>query len=68
MRTKTVALFLHASRAGSEAVRAAELVDATVAGLTAAQRAELFEQEVGFAVERWRHREDHVAQIEAVLR
>lgn len=65
---EAVAPLLHASRAGSEAVRAAELVDATVAGLTAAQRAELFEQEVGFAVERWRHREDHIAQIEAVLR
>ena len=52
---------------GPEAVRAAELVDATLAGLSAARRDSLVAGGLGFAVERWQHRYDHIAQIEAVL-
>ncbi len=52
---------------GPEAVRAAELVDATLAGLSAARRDSLVAEGLGFAVERWQHRHDHIAQIEAVL-
>ncbi|MXY88834.1 MAG: hypothetical protein F4Y92_08245 [Dehalococcoidia bacterium] len=65
---EAVAPLLRGEAAGQEAVRAAMLVDATVAGLSEAQRMSLAEEGVGFAVQRWQHREDHIAQIEAVLR
>ena len=42
-------------------------VDATIAGLTDEQRAELIDAGFGYVVARWEHREDHIAQIEAVL-
>ena len=64
---ETVAPMLSAAATGPEAVRGAELVDATVAGLTDAQRDSLVAEGLGWAVERWRHREEHIAQIEAVL-
>ena len=64
---ETVAAMLSAEATGSEAVRGAELVDATVAGLTEAQCESLIADGLDWAVERWRHREDHIAQIEAVL-
>ena len=65
---EAVAPLLRGEAAGREAVRAAMLADATVAGLSEAQRASLAGEGVGFAVQRWQHREDHIAQIEAVLR
>lgn len=42
-------------------------VDATIAGLAAEQRATLVDAGFGYAIARWAHREDHIAQIEAVL-
>ena len=42
-------------------------VDATIAGLSADERAELADAGFGYVVARWAHREDHIAQIEAVL-
>ena len=42
-------------------------VDATIAGLSAEQRAALVDAGFGYVVARWAHREDHIAQIEAVL-
>lgn len=42
-------------------------VDATIAGLTAEQRAALVDAGFGYVIARWAHREDHIAQIEAVL-
>ena len=64
---EAVAPLFCASPAGREAVRAARLVDATVADLSADQRASLAENGLAFAVQRWPHRDEHVAQIEAVL-
>ena len=55
-------------RATAAAVEAlARQLDDTIAGLTAGQRAELVAAGSGYAVRRWAHREDHIAQIEAVL-
>ena len=64
---EALASIIRPDTVGPEAVRAAELVDATLAGLSAAQRDALVADGLGFAVERWRHRDDHIAQIEAVL-
>ena len=64
---EAVAPLFRASTAGREAVRAARLADAAVAALSAAQRASLARSGLSFAVQRWPHRDEHVAQIEAVL-
>ena len=64
---ETVAPMLSAGATGPEAVRGAALVDATVARLSDEQRAALVVEGLDWAIERWRHREDHIAQIEAVL-
>lgn len=53
--------------AGAVAVRAAERLDATLEALSGEQRERLRRAGVAYAIERWRHREDHIAQIEAVL-
>lgn len=53
--------------AGDMAVRAAEQLDATLEALTGDQLEALRQAGVAYAIERWRHREDHAAQIEAVL-
>lgn len=42
-------------------------VDATIAGLSAERRDQLVGAGFGYVVARWAHREDHIAQIEAVL-
>lgn len=42
-------------------------VDATIAGLSAEQRAQLVADGFGYVIGRWAHREDHIAQIEAAL-
>ena len=52
---------------GAVAVRAAEQLDATLESLTGDQLESLRRAGVAYAIERWRHREDHVAQIEEVL-
>ena len=51
----------------SVAVEAAGRLDATAMDLTAGQRAALREAGQEFALRRWPHREEHIAQIEAVL-
>ena len=62
-----LAPLLRADVVGAQAVRASELVDATLASLPAAERESLVSEGLGFAIERWRHRDDHIAQIEVVL-
>ena len=66
------ALELIAGSFGPEAVAAAAVeaaarLDATATDLTAGQRAALREAGQEFAFRRWPHREEHIAQIEAVL-
>ena len=66
------ALELIAGSFGREAVAAAAVeaaarLDATATDLTAGQRAALREAGQEFAFRRWPHREEHIAQIEAVL-
>ena len=51
----------------SAAVEAAARLDTTATDLTAGQRAALREAGQEFAFRRWPHREEHIAQIEAVL-
>ena len=52
---------------GAVAVEAAERLDATSMSLTAGQRAALREAGQEYTFRRWPHREEHIAQIEAVL-
>ena len=66
------ALELIAGSFGPEAVAAAAVeaaarLDTTATDLTAGQRAALREAGQEFAFRRWPHREEHIAQIEAVL-
>ena len=53
---------------GSLAVRSAEQIDAAVAALAPDRRAAILASADDYAVRRWRHREEHIAQIEAALR
>ncbi len=53
--------------AGPTAVEAAERLDATSRGLSVEQRSALRDAGQEYAFRRWPHREEHVAQIEAVL-
>lgn len=62
-----IAPLFDAGAVGAFAVRAAEQVDATLETLTGDQIEALRRSGVAYAIERWRHREDHVAQIEAIL-
>ncbi|MCY3602761.1 MAG: hypothetical protein OXH12_06730 [Chloroflexi bacterium] len=64
---EAIAPLFDAGAAGDMAVRAAEQLDATLEALTADQLESLRHEGFAYAIERWRHREDHVAQIEAVL-
>ena len=64
---EAIAPLFDAGEAGAIAVRAAEQLDATLEALTGDQLESLRQSGVAYAIERWRHREDHVAQIEAVL-
>ena len=54
-------------QAGRAAAETSKRVDAVVAELSAGQYADLCAAGFAYAVERWRHHEDHLAQIEAVL-
>ena len=62
-----VAPLLAPGRAGAEAVRAAALLDETLAALATAEWDALVAAGEGYALERWRHRDEHIAQIEAGL-
>ena len=64
---EAIAPLFDTGAAGDMAVRAAEQLDATLEALTGDQLEALRRAGVAYAIERWRHREDHVAQIEAVL-
>ncbi|MXY36614.1 MAG: hypothetical protein F4052_01195 [Dehalococcoidia bacterium] len=64
---EAIAPLFDAGAAGDMAVQAAEQLDATLQALTGDQLESLRQEGVAYAIERWRHREDHVAQIEAVL-
>ncbi len=64
---EAIAPLFDAGEAGAIAVRAAEQLDATLEVLTGDQLESLRQTGFAYAIERWRHREDHVAQIEAVL-
>ena len=64
---EAIAPLFDAGEAGAIAVQAAERLDATLEALTGDQLESLRQEGVAYAIERWRHREDHVAQIEAVL-
>ncbi|MCC6236906.1 MAG: DinB family protein [Dehalococcoidia bacterium] len=52
---------------GDLVVEAAQAVDELVATLTEAQIAAVLGGEHGYVVRRWRHREEHIAQIEAAV-
>ena len=64
---EAIAPLIDAAAAAAAAEAAARQLDATIATLTAGQRAELVAKESGYAIRRWAHREDHIAQIEAAL-
>lgn len=64
---EAMAPLFDATAAGDMAVRAAEQLDATLEALTADQLESLRQEGFAYAIERWRHREDHVAQLESVL-
>jgi len=64
---EAIAPLFDAGEAGAIAVQAAEQLDATLEALTGDQLESLRQTGFAYAIERWRHREDHVAQIEAVL-
>ncbi len=64
---EAVAGMLDPETVGSMAVEAAEGLDAAALGLTANQRTALREAGQEYAFRRWPHREEHIAQIEAVL-
>ena len=64
---EAIAPLLDPAAAATSAAATARQLDATIAGLTAGQRAELVAAGSGYAIRRWAHREDHIAQIEAVL-
>ena len=64
---EVIAPLFRGDAVGPMAVRAAERADAALRALTPAQRAALLEAGLAFAVERWRHRDEHAAQIEAVV-
>ncbi len=65
---EAIAPLFDPATAGAVAVRAAEQLDATLESLTGEQLESLRREGFAYAIERWRHREDHVAQIEEVLR
>ena len=64
---EAIAPLFDAGAVGAIAVRAAEQLDTTLESLTSDQLESLRQEGLAYAIERWRHREDHVAQMEAVL-
>ena len=64
----TLAPLVDPGASGSLAVRSAEQIDAAVAALAPDRRAVILASADDYAVRRWRHREEHIAQIEAALR
>ncbi len=64
---ESIAPLFRADIAADMAVTAAERLDATLAKLSAEQHAALREAGFAYAIERWPHHEEHLAQIEEVL-
>ena len=64
---ESMAPLFRADAAGAIAVNAAERLDATLGSLTAEQHDSLRQAGFAYAIERWPHRAEHLAQIEAVL-
>ena len=64
---EAIAGMFDAEAAARTAVEAAAAVDAAAATLTAEERAALRDAGQEYAFRRWPHREEHSAQIEAVL-
>ena len=64
---EAVAGMFDVAAAARTAVEAAGDVDAAASALTAEERAALREVGQEYAFRRWPHREEHIAQIEAVL-
>ncbi len=64
---EAIAAMFDPAAAGPAAVEAAARLDATSLGLSAEQRAALREAGQEYTFRRWPHREEHIAQIEAVL-
>ena len=64
---EAIAPLLDPAAAVASAEATARQLDATITSLTAGQRAELVAKGSGYAIRRWAHREDHIAQIEAAL-
>ena len=60
---EAIAPLFHGDGLGPMAVRAAERADAALRALTPTQRAALLEAGLDFAVERWRHRDEHIAHL-----
>ena len=65
---EAIAPLFDPAAAGAIAVQAAAQLDATLESLTGDRLESLRQEGFAYAIERWRHREDHVAQIEEVLR
>ena len=64
---EAIAATFDADAVGPAAVDAAARLDATSMGLSAGQRSALREAGLEYTFRRWPHREEHIAQIEAVL-
>ena len=64
---EAIAPLFSPSIAGDIAVKAAEQLDDAIGSLTTEQQDALHEAGFAYAIERWPHRDEHLAQIEAVL-
>lgn len=64
---EAIAAMFDPAAVGPAAVEAAERLDATSMGLSAEQLSALRDAGQEYTFRRWPHREEHIAQIEAVL-
>ena len=64
---ESMASVFRADAAGDAAVWATEQLDATVRSLTDEQRSSLRDAGFEYAIKRWPHREEHLAQVEERL-
>lgn len=64
---ESIASAFDAKSSADAAVTAAERLDATLRGLTAEQLESLQAAGRGYAIERWRHRDEHLRQVEEVI-
>ena len=64
---ESLASVFRADSAGAAAVGAAEQLDATARSLTDEQRSSLRDAGFEYAIKRWPHREEHLAQVDERL-